>query len=703
MFHKRSIGLGVSCLLTLSALFAQTPASKAAGASGTTAPQAPAGKAAGASGSTVPQTPAGGAAGAPGTTTSQTPPAPSVAPAVQPAPGQLQLATDGQVLNLHDDSKTGVVLRNDDAQPYTVTCTVLVDGRQVGQGTGKLPAKGTGTCDLAVDLPFDWWRPFWLIARLIGKGQEILKPQQPFDVQLHLAFDGSAATQDIATKATIGSIEPLMRSTLKGLILVGLLTLGGLASLLMNNFLPNRLRRINLKERLEALAVSTANLSSHLDSRLGVVARLHRSSLEAKLKSRNTISPDFASIATQCEASADRLDTRVDLLQQIDSIITQMASANQQMPPSQADQMEDSLEKASEFLGKSDPSDNDLQAAQTAVNQAAGRLGNMSSGAEFGLDLAKRVKALKDELAAGFAARPTFTRVMTIVKEPHATVQAVNADATIDPANYVSVDLAVVKMRLLKDYVALRDGVTDEEIGARMDAHEQRLLQPLQLETRMALQAARLAFREMQSDIYTARLRQAVVANPPEVFIAVDPPVAYENQPLQFEARFAVSDLNQAAARAEWNCRWTFGDGLGADGWNPSHYYANLLKYPPESPDAASASKKAGRKWPFFAPKPKHKFTVSVTFTDENGQTIPTVVPIVREIQVTRSGDGGSLRYERSITEGVRLIAVLAIAVVGLIVGAKDQLARLDVLPGLIAIFMLGFSADSVKNILGSK
>jgi hypothetical protein len=290
---------------------------------------------------------------------------------------------------------------------------------------------------------------------------------------------------------------------------------------------------------------------------------------------------------------------------------------------------------------------------------------------------------------------------MTIVKEPYASAQAVNADAAIDPSNYVSVDLAVVKMRLLKDYVSLRDGVTDSDIGARMDAHEQRLLQPLQLETRTALQAARLAFREMQSDVYTARLRQAVVANPPEVFIAVDPPVAYENQPLQFEARFAVSD--QAAARAEWNCRWTFGDGLGADGWSPSHYYANLLKYPPESQSPADTSKKTGRKWPFFAPKPKHKFTVSVTFTDENGQTIPTTAPIQKEVQVTRSGDGGSLRYERSITEGVRLIAVLAIAVVGLIVGAKDQLDKLDVLPGLIAIFMLGFSADSVKNILGSK
>jgi hypothetical protein len=61
------------------------------------------------------------------------------------------------------------------------------------------------------------------------------------------------------------------------------------------------------------------------------------------------------------------------------------------------------------------------------------------------------------------------------------------------------------------------------------------------------------------------------------------------------------------------------------------------------------------------------------------------------------------LLSERTVTEGLRLTAALLIAVFGLVAGAKDQLAKLDVLPGLVAIFLVGFGADTIKNLLTSK
>jgi hypothetical protein len=35
----------------------------------------------------------------------------------------------------------------------------------------------------------------------------------------------------------------------------------------------------------------------------------------------------------------------------------------------------------------------------------------------------------------------------------------------------------------------------------------------------------------------------------------------------------------------------------------------------------------------------------------------------------------------------------------GLLAGARDQLVKLDLVGGIIAVFLLGFSADAIKNL----
>jgi len=48
----------------------------------------------------------------------------------------------------------------------------------------------------------------------------------------------------------------------------------------------------------------------------------------------------------------------------------------------------------------------------------------------------------------------------------------------------------------------------------------------------------------------------------------------------------------------------------------------------------------------------------------------------------------------------VRFGIVLVATILGLLGGAREQLMRLDVLAGLVAVFLIGFGADAVKNIL---
>ena len=42
----------------------------------------------------------------------------------------------------------------------------------------------------------------------------------------------------------------------------------------------------------------------------------------------------------------------------------------------------------------------------------------------------------------------------------------------------------------------------------------------------------------------------------------------------------------------------------------------------------------------------------------------------------------------------------LVIAVIGLFAGAREQLMKLDVFSGLIGVFLIGFGADTVKNLI---
>jgi hypothetical protein len=58
---------------------------------------------------------------------------------------------------------------------------------------------------------------------------------------------------------------------------------------------------------------------------------------------------------------------------------------------------------------------------------------------------------------------------------------------------------------------------------------------------------------------------------------------------------------------------------------------------------------------------------------------------------------------DRNLAEGVRLGIALVIALIGLLAGAREQLTKLDLIPAAIAVFLLGFGADTIKNLISPK
>jgi hypothetical protein len=165
---------------------------------------------------------------------------------------------------------------------------------------------------------------------------------------------------------------------------------------------------------------------------------------------------------------------------------------------------------------------------------------------------------------------------------------------------------------------------------------------------------------------------------------------------------FQKLDLNTAYARQEWTCRWFFTLGeqtLTEEGWVVTHYFGENDTYKLK---IALTHNVDGTE---LAVPDVDPFKGEIKLVPEARRQLSTVLKFAfqgkfadarKEWKKGRRRSGKTLDY-------VRLAMALVIALFGLIAGAKDQLLKLDLLPALLAVFMVGFGADQVKNLLTQK
>ena len=154
---------------------------------------------------------------------------------------------------------------------------------------------------------------------------------------------------------------------------------------------------------------------------------------------------------------------------------------------------------------------------------------------------------------------------------------------------------------------------------------------------------------------------------------------ASKPQPFQaVQLRVILEDVrkNACAARKEITPVWKFGSNLEERGWAVAHYFAEKRVYPVE---VHFIDRTSG--W-LLDRKNGNRFEVAGEITVDGPQKTRFIF--------SRPAQLGWARFA---------IALLP-AVLGLYSGANEQLAKLEVIPGLIAIFMLGFTSDQVKNML---
>jgi hypothetical protein len=607
----------------------------------------------------------------------------------------LDPAPDKAELDLTDGSPARIILKNEDSLSYALTFRLIVGGRQLAGHDFRMPPQGSALLEFVPKMPSELTSPGSYVPAILGRLQEIFKPEVHKGDVLYLyqkegnTVDYSSPAKIISLSTSFNYFSPEWRTALNYILIVGILILGAITSLTFGHAVPNLLQRLNIVEQLKDLAKNIANLSSNIDSRLAVLIRLERSRLNDLLKSRSTISPDFDTIVAQCNAGVGKLSARVALCQQMDIVMGKLSQfVRAGAPPSQIYDIRRSQQQAGETLKKVDAPETDLQDTNKSIAAAGLRLDSINRlDLDFGKALAQRVQDVCANVIKPMAAKPTFANVNTAVPSPSSVLQAVPATTTeIDASLYTSVDTALWKIQIIREYVEFAEGTSDAQIKARLQKREGQLTSYLNVQSWEALCSARLLLQEMKEDLYPERLHEALTASPAEASISMEPAIAYEEEPLDFSVRFSNTAINTARAREEWVCSWAFGDGLHNEGWLVSHYF--ILP-------------KRG----VFRVRKSQVFEVAASFQDAAGKQVtdsagkPIILKADIKVQPSRLR---SLLGERALAEVARLSIAILIAVFGLVAGVKDQIVKLDILPGLAAVFLAGYGVDALKNLMSS-
>jgi len=602
-----------------------------------------------------------------------------------------------------------IPIRNDGPVAYHTYWRLAFDNQIISIPAVYLPAAGNAELPLKSpdNLFHSWYHPANVKPLLKGD-----KSEGHLTVFYAGAPDRPASAADFLVTVALDRFSQGWQEMGSYVLIFGVLLLGGLSSLVLSFLLPNMRQRLDLKEKLKALFLRTQVLSDRLESKVRVMVRVERRSLSELLKSRNVFMPDFGDVAVRCFAGIKNLNSRVDLLVALDRVLNKLNRHREGAAPSRIKEVEDITAEISALLEIPCLSDTQAESVHKGIEKADELVEGLHQQDEkFGASLAAHVLGLQNDICVVQEAE-TFRRLKLDSLGCYKTVFSVSHDATtIAPQHYAFVDEHAVKLSLLVEYVNFYEGI-GEDIRKIVTESEKELLRRVSVAGQLT--AARNLLKQMRESIFECDIVKAI-QEVQAVELQLNPAIPRPDQPVEFTVRFLDPVLDGAAARQEITPKWEFGhDDLTEEGAYVSHYFsaprqhrfARLLRSLRWFRSKVKRRGRAAKVDPNLAgggviPVRKADYVVKVTFRKADGKNIelngkPCEIP--KEIRI--EPDRTQSRWARAITELVLLLGALLIAVFGLVAGAREQLLKLDVLPGLFTIFLIGFGADRIKNLI---
>ncbi|MGH7461018.1 MAG: hypothetical protein ACREMA_08310, partial [Longimicrobiales bacterium] len=438
----------------------------------------------------------------------------------------------------------------------------------------------------------------------------------------------------------------------------------------------------NLTSRLDEVAAKTRDISSDTESTLRVGVRVERERLKDALRALSPFTPGSEDSLKLIEKEIEALRKRVDVVDELDEMRRRLALLRVQTSKAPATILRRagrSLNGASSLLNQRAPTDADLQTAQATIRTVAARLDVLEQeDAAFAGELAGRIKDLRLQYAVTRAC-PKYAAIEPKLKDLLGILDRSEFEdtANIKPGLYHLLDLATDKLFILQHYIIrFEDSAADRDRHRAVEDVEPRLFDCLRSVNAVGLIMADRLKSEIEENVYTDHIVEQLQAR--KVKIRYEPLTVYANAPVRLWIEFNDPRFNHAAALQEFRCIWDFGEIVGLEeGWEISHYFRNT-----------------------------EEANITVHFTGLDGNVItvkpdgpaPPTQPLTLTLKVPLLQRAGG-RKDRLKLEAVQAVVALVIAVLALMGGALEQFLKLDVLPGLMAVFALGFSADRIKNL----
>ena len=595
-----------------------------------------------------------------------------------------------------------ITVHNDDAYSYPVRYQLSIDGVPGAEGRLELPPSGTQS--FTFDPPKAWFS---------GRLRGIFKSEERSG-RLALTYDPANLSQKsyLPTKSIpvtfhLNYWPDWVPEILGTLILLGILTLGGLSSLLVSCGIPNKQRQVRMREQVLSLETRISSISPSVDSRLRVLLRLERKKLDELLKTKRTWGkqlltdplllvpewalPDFADTLAVAADGIAKLQTRVDLSEELDRLRHDLEGLVDQLPPTIIHEVNSNLQDTADRARKPQLTVEETTFAKSLLSKAKTLMTDWAKDTSFATAISSRLKRVRALLGVGttdtnrLEETEVCKRFKTSMPNTFGLLDNPNAldPANIVPDDYNFLDTATTKLELAVEYIRFFQTLSASG-QADLDPREKLLRDALAKDSWQSLRCADTYVREVKSGIYPDDLRKELLAlngnnGDGKVSIELDQQLVRQAEPLELYVQFHNRALRCVPALDEWTPFWTFKNN---------------------DPNAPELREKWWNVWHYFDHPGDHEIKVyfessdGKSISDDNGATL-SVSKTVQVLPQRQSDTREKLRAEI-----LKLGIALFVALIALLGGAQEQIAKLNVLQGLLAVFVMGFGANVVKDLI---
>ena len=486
---------------------------------------------------------------------------------------------------------------------------------------------------------------------------------------------------------------------------LAVLLLGILLSLLINFVLPMQSERVGVRQSLSDLNGKLAGLGETVDSRLLSLLRVEKKRLGQELRVLLPLFPQTQIELPKLRAKVELIGRRINLTVQAGALLDTLRTDGELLSAHEADEIRVLCQDVHSTAGKSQPTEEDLKAAQLALDKATKILeqadGNPTpERLERLRTTQKNVEDEMDKYKNGIASwqMPEWQQAPLFegAKLTDELLQGCQknfpppAPAEPDRLNYNRQAKAVRTAELMVEYARLVETAADAQIRSARLKRLPDLFAALKPGPGESIRRAAEIVKQIEQNISPAEIEQAIrdATQDLDMWIEKDPVTPFPLQLITFRVRFKKPGLDAAVARKEIWCKWRIAgeEQETLAGWLAGFFFELRPRWLRRQIRSLRRRLQKGN-----PSVPQYPFLVEATFPNLGGKTFKAEVRVERARSYVES---------RTVLALASLIVTVLIVGFGLLATAQEKLQSVDWISGFLAILVLGYTANAVKNMI---